>query len=156
LGWHKGLLTTSTTTLLPPPPPPPAVESEEEEVLVDTIVCGDMNQPRERDYLPNEWANLIAARERRGEAADDGVGGAFQSAGFTCSWDQVADTAAAAAAASVDTNWGGGAGHPPPFTHWTGTNIDHTYSTVGLKVRGVYVVHTPLSDHLPVITDWEL
>ena len=49
-----------------------------------------------------------------------------------------------------DRNWEGP--HPPP-THWTSTNIDHAWSK-GLEVVGVYVVPSPFSDHLPVVTDW--
>ena len=66
--------------------------------------------------------------------------------------------AAAAAAGQVGaTNWPEGA--PPPPTHWTGTSIDHAYGRGGcgrvpLVPRGVYVGLSPLSDHLPVVTDW--
>ncbi len=41
------------------------------------------------------------------------------------------------------------------MTHKTGTAIDYSFAR-GLRLHGTYVVHSLLSDHLPVVSDWLL
>merc|ERR1719424_2704916 len=107
---------------------------------------------------------------------DDGVCALLLSHGFRCAFDRSrgrphgenvdgdgggggngrgGDGAGASSYCSA-TNWATDA--PPPPTHWTGFNIDQSYGRGGdgrpLVPKGVYVGMTPLSDHLPVITDW--
>ena len=108
-----------------------------------------------RHYSPEEWAWICAMRQKRGSPVSDGVADALEREGFTNCFD------AAVAAAEEEEEKGGNGfrrnwdGPLPPPTHWTSTNIDHCYGR-GLEVRGVYVVPSVLSDHLPVVTDWVL
>ena len=78
--------------------------------------------------------------ERVGDVSDHLVidGRVLVSNGFKCCLD---DT-------SAQRNWPRDA--PPPPTHWTSTIIDYTFYK-HLKVQGMYVGQTWMSDHLPLI-----
>lgn len=111
------------------------------EPTLPTIFSADMNQPRERDYAPEEWDWISKSRSQQNSPQSDGVSEMWEEAGFRCCFDDP----------KADRNWP--ADCLPPPTHWTGTNIDHTYGR-GLKCVGVYVIPSLLSDHLPVLSDW--
>jgi len=106
------------------------------------LVATDANSVRARDYSPREWAAVAAGKGKIGEPAEDGVEAAFAEAGFSAAYDA--------------------AGGAPAFTHWTSTTVDFTYwapPAAGAwrwAVRGVYVVPTGMSDHLPVVTDFDV
>lgn len=111
---------------------------------VPVIVCGDLNQQRQRDLHPDDWTSLCKSKARRGEKPfEDGVDAALRAAGFSCCYDTV----------DAARNWPVGVVGPPP-THWTSTVIDYAYSRGGIECVGVYVSPSNLSDHRPVITDW--
>jgi len=45
---------------------------------------------------------------------------------------------------------------PPSYTTWTGTEIDFIFLSEGIQssdILGCFVVHTPVSDHLPIFID---
>lgn len=141
----------------------PGVRKREMSVLLDhwqrsssaapaaaTIVLGDFNQPRSQDYGAEEWDVIVAGLSNQDVAQpeDDGVDKVLKSAGFVCPFDEV----------GVNNNFAGRTA--PPLTHWTGTAIDFAYiNAIDLsttKVVGTYVHYTPLSDHLPLITDLQI
>jgi len=47
-----------------------------------------MNQPRERDYLPEEWRTIRRSRMERKSLLDDGVCALLLSHGFRCAFDR--------------------------------------------------------------------
>lgn len=116
---------------------------------VAALIVGDLNQPRMTDYSPEEW-NIIAGSSvdsggcaQRNITEDDGVDALLQQRGFKACWDLPA----------VRNFIGAGA---PPMTHWSGVTVDYIYlqsRIPGVSLVGTYVVHTPLSDHLPIIVD---
>jgi endonuclease/exonuclease/phosphatase family metal-dependent hydrolase len=106
------------------------------------IVAGDFNQQRERDYTTAEWALIQASKAHRASLQDDGVAAAFAAAGFQCCFDMPC------------SQRGWSAASPPPSTHWTGTVVDYAYAKGSVRLEGVFVVPSDLSDHRPVICDW--
>lgn len=45
---------------------------------------------------------------------------------------------------------------PRLLTHWTGTVVDCAYAKGEMRLDGVLVAPSELSDHRPVICDWEV
>lgn len=86
-----------------------------------------------------------ASKAHRGSPEDDGVAAAFAVAGFQCCFD---------APSSAKRGWFPAS--PPPSTHWTGTVVDYAYAKGRLQLAGVYIAPSPLSDHRPLICDWEV
>jgi endonuclease/exonuclease/phosphatase family metal-dependent hydrolase len=110
---------------------------------VPTIIAADFNMQREADHLPDEWRQIVESQKDRGSVTVDGVADRLAESGFACVFDHP----------DADRNWPHGA--PPPPTHWTSTCVDQAWSR-GLQLLGVYVVQSDTSDHLPVVTDWQL
>lgn len=112
-----------------------------------TVVLADYNQPRRCDYGAEEWHVVVTglAHPQVAQPGDDGVADLMVSEGFSSSFDVNGASRNFASAGAA------------PFTHWTGTTIDFAYINSAPDVRaevvGVYSVYTPLSDHLPVVTD---
>lgn len=117
---------------------------ERHDASVPTLVVGDFNHPRRRDYALEEW-DIIQARQVEGERSlvdEEGqVHGLFEASGFQCSLDHP----------QAQRNWPTDA--LPPSTHWTGMALDYSFAR-GLDLHGSYVAPTALSDHFPVISDW--
>lgn len=139
------------------------------------LILADFNSPVREHYTAAEWRVIVAGLTAPGVAqpVDDGVAACLRTAGFRCAYELC-----------EDNNFGGRPA--PPMTHcaskdrttravvWcrhlqrpvvspacstgTGTTVDFAYvhGGDGWRVRGTHVVHTPLSDHLPVIFDLEL
>jgi len=110
------------------------------------VIASDFNQARRLDYSAQEWEVVSAGLASVRQPGDDGVASLLAASGWTCAYD----------VASAARNWPGGGA--PPLTHWTGTTVDYPYVFAGFSgarvdVVGVYVVHTSVSDHLPIITD---
>ena len=109
------------------------------------LVLADFNSPVRAHYSAEEW-RVIAAGLRSPQVdqpLDDGVAARLRAAGFRC-----------ASELGARNNFGGRPA--PPLTHWTGTTVDFAYVSgagAAWEVLGAYAVHTPLSDHLPVIID---
>lgn len=120
--------------------------AEQSEACAATLVAADWNQQRKCDYSDSEWALIAASMMEREEPEDDGVATCFEEQGFSRSLDLVREC-------HVDCNWNP-QGLPPP-THWTSTAIDYSF-VQGLMLRGAYVVQSVMSDHLPVVCDWQL
>lgn len=113
-----------------------------------TMIVGDLNQQRERDYSSEEWTTICANKAERNSPRDDGVASLLENAGFFCMWDQ-----APRSGGQAKVNWH--STDPPPSTHWTGTIVDYTYASgTDLSVKSLYVSPSTLSDHRLVITDW--
>ena len=113
------------------------------------LVVGDMNQQRQKDYSPDEWA-IIQSRVKGDRAEDDGVDTLLQAMGFRACWDLPAQRNFPGAG-THDPNAGA-----PPMTHWTGTTVDYVYfqsKMAGVHPLGVYVYFTKESDHLPIVVD---
>ena len=108
------------------------------------IVLADFNAPLRRHYTEEEWRVVAAGLSSPAVAQplDDGVSTLLSKAGFRCAYEL-----------APDNNFGGRPA--PPMTHWTGTTVDFAYVTgeASRRMRGAYVVHTSLSDHLPVVFD---
>eukprot|EP00929_Paragymnodinium_shiwhaense_P050897 TRINITY_DN25624_c0_g1_i3.p1 TRINITY_DN25624_c0_g1~~TRINITY_DN25624_c0_g1_i3.p1 ORF type:complete len:138 (-),score=10.20 TRINITY_DN25624_c0_g1_i3:521-934(-) len=117
-------------------PKPPAV----------TVILADLNQPRQQDYEAWQWDIIVAGRRGLGEPDDDGVAALLSKKGFECTFD---------AQHGCTTNFG--PRRAPAFTHWTGTTVDYAYVRRGspeqARIVGSYVYYSPLSDHLPLVTD---
>lgn len=111
------------------------------EPALPAMFCADMNQLRERDYTPEEWGWISEGRAKLDSPPSDGVSEMWEKAGFRCCFDE----------SNAARNWP--KDNPPPPSHWTGTNIDHTYGR-GIECIGVFVIPSLLSDHLPVLSDW--
>jgi endonuclease/exonuclease/phosphatase family metal-dependent hydrolase len=100
-----------------------------------TVVAGDFNCGRERDYSPAEWDVVTRGLANVNQPPADGVSEAFEAAGYRTTYDL------------------SGAGQPG-LTHWTGTAVDFAYvKGATIEVAGVHMHYTTLSDHLPVIHD---
>ena len=112
---------------------------------MSALVLADFNSPVRAHYSAEEW-RVIAAGLRSphvDQPLDDGVAARLRAAGFRCAYEL-----------GARNNFGGRPA--PPLTHWTGTTVDFAYVSgagAAWEVLGAYAVHTPLSDHLPVIID---
>uniref|UniRef100_A0A7S4RXM4 Endonuclease/exonuclease/phosphatase domain-containing protein n=1 Tax=Alexandrium monilatum TaxID=311494 RepID=A0A7S4RXM4_9DINO len=119
-----------------------------------TLLTGDLNQPRQRDYTEAEWQVVEAGLRGVKQPIDDGVSEALRRAGFVCAYD---------VRPMPRTNFG--AGRPAPaFTHWTGTAVDYLFLQQerhegGSPRASLVASHTllsDLSDHLPLAFDLAL
>eukprot|EP01062_Namystynia_karyoxenos_P020367 TRINITY_DN17717_c0_g1_i1.p2 TRINITY_DN17717_c0_g1~~TRINITY_DN17717_c0_g1_i1.p2 ORF type:complete len:373 (+),score=70.92 TRINITY_DN17717_c0_g1_i1:93-1211(+) len=112
-----------------------------------SVIASDWNQARLGDYTAREWAVVTKGLHRIGQPEDDGVAAYMRGQGWRCAFDSPAQR-----------NWAGD--RAPPLTHWTGVSVDYPYYTAieadRVRVRGVYIVPSPVSDHLPVVTDFEI
>jgi len=113
----------------------------EDDAYCPVLIAGDFNQQRQQDYSDDVWESITASMQNRGQPEDDGVSQLLQASGFTCCFDYP----------SARTNWP--TSQNPPPTHWTSTIVDYTYGR-GVEAQAVYVGHSSLSDHQPVVTDW--
>lgn len=104
------------------------------------LIVGDFNQQRRADYSPEDWDRICCSNAERGQPEDDGVNARLQEVGFECCLDNE----------SCGHNW---TTRHPTLTHWSCTVVDYAYSR-GMTARGTYILSTPFSDHLPVVTDW--
>ena len=127
------------------------------------ILATDCNAVRRRDYNAKEWAVIARGKEKIGEpvcphAADcgcapasDGVEEAFVGGGFEATFDDTAD------------------GRAVEFTHWTSTCVDFAWwkrprlghaaggaVAAVWRVRGVWPVWSAMSDHIPLVHEWEV
>lgn len=110
------------------------------------VLATDFNQARRQDYSEREWAVISAglAKPWVRQPEDDGVSDLLTHAGWVCAYDSP----------SAARNWHGNGA--PSLTHWTGTTVDFPYiSPLGgsVEIKGVYLVYSSLSDHLPIVTD---
>ena len=126
-------------------------------LLIGAILATDYNQAREIDKSPEHWPVLSQGVATVGEPTDDGVAQLLQEKGYICTYD----------IPSIQTNYRSSAGQmAPDFTHWTGSTIDFCYlwrppnsddaTTASIQPVGSYVIPSPLSDHLPIVTDFEI
>ena len=129
------------------------------------MIIGDLNQQRQRDYTPDEWQLILANKAQRESPPTDGVDQLLKAFGLTCIWDT--PPPGKNDKDGLDTNWAAPNNtnnspnsnnhHPPPSTHWTGTIVDYTYYNHDrLQLKGVYVSPSGLSDHRPIVCDWDL
>ena len=125
--------------------------------LIGAILATDYNQAREIDKSPEHWSVLSQGVATVGEPTDDGVAQLLQENGYTCTYD----------VPSIQTNYRSAGKMAPDFTHWTGSTIDFCYlwqppntdddaTTASIRPVGSYVIPSPLSDHLPIVTDFEI
>jgi len=73
------------------------------------LFIADVNQPRARDYTPEERAAIAAAREQRGSLLDDGVAALLSARGFRCVFDRPFD-GARSTSGGIRSGKGGDAG----------------------------------------------
>eukprot|EP00928_Gymnodinium_smaydae_P088900 TRINITY_DN72938_c0_g1_i1.p1 TRINITY_DN72938_c0_g1~~TRINITY_DN72938_c0_g1_i1.p1 ORF type:complete len:412 (-),score=48.15 TRINITY_DN72938_c0_g1_i1:9-1244(-) len=122
-----------------------------------TVITGDFNQARQKDYSEAEWRVIAAGLAKVQQPENDGVAELLEKSGYVCAYDVVPRA----------SNFGIGS---PPFTHWTGTTVDYLYiarevasdtlvckaSLGSVRVVGTYLFFSDLSDHLPILTDLEI
>ena len=116
-----------------------------------TLIIGDLNQQRQKDYTENEWFLICSNKKDRDSPRDDGVSSVLQEAGFSCNFDGSPKDGFK----SVKCNWNE-RDDPPPATHWTSTVIDYSYFRGSIDIKGIYISPSKLSDHRMVVCDWEL
>lgn len=122
-------------------------ETREEE---RTLIIGDFNQQRQKDYTENEWSLICNNKNDRDSPKDDGVSSVLQEAGFSCNFDGSPEDGFK----RVKCNWD--ESNPPPATHWTSTVIDYSYFRGNIDIKGIDVSPSKLSDHRMVVCDWEI
>ena len=114
-----------------------------------TIIVGDLNQQRQRDYTAEEWQAICNNKAERASPRDDGVGNSLEEAGFFSTWDTAPRNGGEAFVNWTPTD-------PPPSTHWTGTIVDYSYGKgEGLGVRSLFVSPCTFSGHRLIVTDWK-
>jgi endonuclease/exonuclease/phosphatase family metal-dependent hydrolase len=109
-----------------------------------TVLAGDFNGARVADLTPPEGQVLEESLRAVKQPLHDGVPELLQGAGFATTYDACAARA------------GGAFSGAPGFTHWSGAVVDYAYTYGRVEVDAARVLFSPLSDHLPVVTDLRL